>query len=313
MVISSKVKPLTTSVVTCFQPEAGVRWWICCAPGPWLALDPACQPLGSGPKTSDKNLCNISLFNSLQVFLEEWFSRSHLGDCRQLLFSAVITGGRTTITANPDLIELWILPPNKYIQRGTSHCDRAAPVVSSPGCLLSPRRLWRATPITTVSSLIKGTAGRSLRDDVPLSCSGASGVSESSWLSARPVQTSCCRTASAMGMTMAVVDVLLSHMDRNTVQHMKPSTNLRREKEASPWRQLSVFTSLQIKAESHEREWVGKHAHMPGLAPATITMRKAMRLWRFHFSMEAARQMTPISSRVVSLQYSAATWTQRKS
>lgn len=31
-----------------------------------------------------------------------------------------------------------------------------------------------------------------------------------------------------MGMTMAVVDVLLSHMDRNTVQHMKPRTSLER-------------------------------------------------------------------------------------
>lgn len=62
--------------------------------------------------------------------------------------------------------------------------------------------------------------------DVPLSSSGASMVSESSWPSARPVQISCWRTASAMGITMAVVDVLLSHMDRNTVQHMKPSTNL---------------------------------------------------------------------------------------
>lgn len=51
-------------------------------------------------------------------------------------------------------------------------------------------------------------------------------MSESLWLSARPVQISCWRTASAMGITMAVVDVLLSHMDRNTVQHMKPSTNL---------------------------------------------------------------------------------------
>lgn len=51
---------------------------------------------------------------------------------------------------------------------------------------------------------------------------------------------------------------------------------------------------------------------MPGFAPATITMRRAMRLCRFHFSMEDARQMTPISSRVVSLQYSAATWNTHK-
>lgn len=64
------------------------------------------------------------------------------------------------------------------------------------------------------------------KPDAPLSSSGASAVSESSWLSAKPVQINCCRTASAMGITMAVVDVLLSHMDRNTVQHMKPSTNL---------------------------------------------------------------------------------------
>lgn len=32
-----------------------------------------------------------------------------------------------------------------------------------------------------------------------------------------------------MGITMAVVDVLLSHMERNTVQHMKPSTNLHKK------------------------------------------------------------------------------------
>lgn len=65
--------------------------------------------------------------------------------------------------------------------------------------------------------------------DIPASSSVASAVSESLWLSARPVQISCCRTASAMGITMAVVDVLLSHMDRNTVQHMKPSTSLEQE------------------------------------------------------------------------------------
>lgn len=72
------------------------------------------------------------------------------------------------------------------------------------------------------------TAG-SERAAVPLrqSSSVASTVSESSWVSATPVLMSCCRTASAMGITMAVVEVLLSHMDRKTVQHMKPSTNLR--------------------------------------------------------------------------------------
>lgn len=76
---------------------------------------------------------------------------------------------------------------------------------------------------------MEATGGRSPLDHLPLSSSGPSALSESWRPSARPVQISCCRTASAMGMTMAVVDVLLSHMDRNTVQHMKPSTNLRQE------------------------------------------------------------------------------------
>ncbi len=49
------------------------------------------------------------------------------------------------------------------------------------------------------------------------------------------------------------------------------------------------------------------NTYMPGLAPATMTIRRAMRLCRFHFSMEAARQITPISNSVVSLKYSEAT------
>lgn len=84
-----------------------------------------------------------------------------------------------------------------------------------------------------------------------------------------------------MGMTMAVVDVLLSHMDRNTVQHMKPKTSLRRERnEALSRRRLSIFWffTASVKAESCRLEGVGEHAHMPGLAPAIITMRRAMRL-----------------------------------
>lgn len=47
--------------------------------------------------------------------------------------------------------------------------------------------------------------------------------------------------------------------------------------------------------------------HMPGLAPAIKTMRRAMRLCKFHFSTAAATQMTPTSSSVVFLKYSAAT------
>lgn len=84
-----------------------------------------------------------------------------------------------------------------------------------------------------------------------------------------------------------------------------------------------VYKPLQHRPKSPNalRPWIQKEkkevvyqsvvsvhgTHMPGLAPAIITMRRAMRLCRFHFSMDAARQMTPISSRVVSLQYSAAT------
>lgn len=38
--------------------------------------------------------------------------------------------------------------------------------------------------------------------------------------------TSSCSTASTMGITMAVVDVLESHMESSVVQHMKQSSNL---------------------------------------------------------------------------------------
>lgn len=38
--------------------------------------------------------------------------------------------------------------------------------------------------------------------------------------------TSSCSTASTMGITMAVVDVLESHMDSSVVQHMKQSSSL---------------------------------------------------------------------------------------
>ena len=103
---------------------------------------------------------------------------------------------------------------------------------------------------------------------------------------------------------MAVVDVLLSHMDRNTVQHMKPSTNL---DDTEGCRHKSfVFILLGMNKFCLSSVHICA-THMPGLAPAIITIRRAMRLCRFHFSMEAARQMTPISSRVVSLKYSAAT------
>lgn len=57
-------------------------------------------------KQKKKKNCNVSLFYSLQDYLEGWFSSSHLSDCGQLLFSAAITGGRTEITANTDQIEL---------------------------------------------------------------------------------------------------------------------------------------------------------------------------------------------------------------
>lgn len=46
---------------------------------------------------------------------------------------------------------------------------------------------------------------------------------------------------------------------------------------------------------------------MPGLAPAIKTIRRAMRLCKFHFSTAAATQMTPTNSSVVFLKYSAAT------
>lgn len=106
---------------------------------------------------------------------------------------------------------------------------------------------------------------------------------------------------------MAVVDVLLSHMDRNTVQHMKPSTNLDETEGCRQEVFVCILLGMNKSCLMNSPSVCICAAHMPGLAPAIITIRRAMRLCRFHFSMEAARQMTPISSRVVSLQYSAAT------
>lgn len=60
--------------------------------------------------------------------------------------------------------------------------------------------------------------------------------------------TSACSTASTMGITMAVVDVLESHMDSSVVQHMKQSS------------------SLQGREGRAERCW-GRHLQGLNLAP----------------------------------------------
>lgn len=84
-------------------------------------------------------------------------------------------------------------------------------------------------------------------------------------------------------------------------------------------REVSVHHSDVISSLAEEREHTSccgsgpaprtPHVtHMPGLAPAIKTMRRAMRLCKFHFSTAAATQMTPTSSSVVFLKYSAATW-----
>lgn len=43
--------------------------------------------------------------------------------------------------------------------------------------------------------------------------------------------TNSCSTASTIGITMAVVDVLESHMDKTVVQHMKQRSSLEQRKE----------------------------------------------------------------------------------
>lgn len=83
-------------------------------------------------------------------------------------------------------------------------------------------------------------------------------------------------------------------------------------------REVSVHHSDVISSLAKERKyttccgsgpapWSPHVTHMPGLAPAIKTMRRAMRLCKFHFSTAAATQMTPTSSSVVFLKYSAAT------
>lgn len=150
--------------------------------------------------------------------------------------------------------------------------------------------------------------------------------------------TSSCSTASTIGITMAVVEVLESHMESTVVQHIKQRSNL--EHGETPGvrggrKRRGEFVSFQtLKGKMGMKNapnqgsfcpWMGrsewfqaaalrvrlpqsqKSTHMPGLAPAIITMRRAIRLWRFHFSTEAATQITPMRSKVVFLKYSAAT------
>lgn len=104
--------------------------------------------------------------------------------------------------------------------------------------------------------------------DSPLSSSCVSMVAESSMVSAIPVQISCCRTASAIGITMAVVDVLLSHMERKTVQHMNPNTNLQhRERREHMQVTESVSTSkcmLKVLKYIHARFGPCDHDHPEG-------------------------------------------------
>lgn len=71
-----------------------------------------------------------------------------------------------------------------------------------------------------------------------------------------------------------------------------------------PWMGSEWFQAAALSLRLPQRQ---RFTHMPGLAPAIITMRRAIRLWRFHFSTEAATQITPMRSRVVFLKYSAAT------
>ncbi len=78
-----------------------------------------------------------------------------------------------------------------------------------------------------------------------------------------PVQMSCCSTASAMGITMAVVDVLLSHMERNTVQHMKPNTSLQHKNTCSSQSRLQLHVCVCVTPAEyiHARLGPGDHDH----------------------------------------------------
>ncbi len=117
---------------------------------------------------------------------------------------------------------------------------------------------------------------------------------------------------------------VLSHMERNTVQHMKPNTSLQHKQNTCSSQSRSTGECVVcgvcvcvcvcvcacvwyvcVRASVCVLHLL--NTYMPGLAPATMTIRRAMRLCRFHFSMEAARQITPISNSVVSLKYSEAT------
>ncbi|TNN47454.1 hypothetical protein EYF80_042339 [Liparis tanakae] len=96
-----------------------------------------------------------------------------------------------------------------------------------------------------------------------------------------------------IGTIMAVVAVLLIHMDRKAVTPMNPSINLGDEDRGHTSRIL-IHTGTKRTLKEEVR------THMAGRTPTSSRTRSAMRLWRFQCSTAMATISPPTNSMLVS-------------
>ncbi|EDL15569.1 mCG146185, partial [Mus musculus] len=114
---------------------------------------------------------------------------------------------------------------------------------------------------------------------------------------------SCSRTAYPMGSIMAVVAVLLIHMERKAVTNMKPRSSL------EPNRQTHCHSSClpDIGCPFVPPTWLAR-THRAGRTPMIRSTPRAMRLCRFQCSTAMATIRPPTNNMLVSLKYSKQTW-----
>lgn len=107
-----------------------------------------------------------------------------------------------------------------------------------------------------------------------------------------------------MGTIMAVVAVLLIHMDRKAVTNMKPRSNLQANRQAL--RHSGFLPDMGCPYVSPSLD--PTQTHRAGRTPMVRSTRRAMRLCSFQCSTDTATIIPPMNNMLVSLKYSMPTW-----
>lgn len=103
---------------------------------------------------------------------------------------------------------------------------------------------------------------------------------------------------------MAVVAVLLIHMERKAVTNMKPRSNLQSNRQTL--RHSSSLPDMGCPYVSPTLDHT--RTHRAGRTPMMRSTRRAMRLCRLQCSTDTATIIPPTNSTLVSLKYSMQTW-----